>query len=229
MLIFCHLFAGLVLGLFLNRVSGQKWTLWACALGSVLPDLLDKPLGHIFLSDTLDNGRLLSHTLLFFGVFLIAGLASWRRQGRFPILALAAGIMLHQVLDTMFLDPITWCWPFLGPFPIMSYPDYFGQFLVEELSSVYEWFFGAFSLAIILQYAHRHGWSGWRLLERRRACLMSITWCMLLFAAVAVLYAIITADGSDPGKTGQILIASLVATTGGLGLEISSEKSEKME
>lgn len=49
---FAHLFPGVVIGLVLAWVSGRRILFWAAALGSILPDLLDKPIGLIVLSGT---------------------------------------------------------------------------------------------------------------------------------------------------------------------------------
>jgi len=35
------------------------------ALGAILPDLIDKPIGRILLGESVANGRLFGHTLLF--------------------------------------------------------------------------------------------------------------------------------------------------------------------
>ena len=51
-------------------------------IGSLLPDIIDKPLGMIILRDSLANGRIFAHTLLFLVVLTICGTYLWtsRRQ-----------------------------------------------------------------------------------------------------------------------------------------------------
>jgi membrane-bound metal-dependent hydrolase YbcI (DUF457 family) len=78
-------------------------------VGGMLPDLIDKPLGHLALP--LNNGRIFAHTLLFAIVLLSAGIV-FRK-----LLPLSLGVSSHQLLDSMFSDPGTALWPLLGPFP----------------------------------------------------------------------------------------------------------------
>ncbi len=86
------------------------------ALGAVLPDLIDKPIGWILLSDQFDTGRLYAHALLFPVVLLaLVMLATNRGTARrrawlgFPI-----GALLHLFLDLQFTEPEGFWWPFLG-------------------------------------------------------------------------------------------------------------------
>jgi hypothetical protein len=82
-------------------------------LGSLLPDIIDKPLGHIFLRETLNNGRIFSHTMFFLLVISLAGYLLYRR-GQLWLLTLAIGIFWHLVLDQMWLNPQTLLWPAFG-------------------------------------------------------------------------------------------------------------------
>lgn len=77
-------------------------------LGALLPDIIDKPLGHILLSE--DNGRIIAHTMLFAAGILILGVI-WR-----PGLSLSLGVSFHHILDGIFLDRETAMWPLFGPF-----------------------------------------------------------------------------------------------------------------
>lgn len=77
-------------------------------LGAVIPDIIDKPLGHMILS--IDNGRIIAHSLLFATTLLAFGMMFKR------MLPLSIGVAVHQILDGMFLDPETALWPLLGPF-----------------------------------------------------------------------------------------------------------------
>jgi hypothetical protein len=91
--------------------------LLAVAVGALLPDLLDKPLGHLVLR--WDAGRLFAHTLLF---TLALGLAAWaacRRSPRAGALlgALAFGSGAHLLLDRMWQEPGVLLWPLLGAMP----------------------------------------------------------------------------------------------------------------
>ena len=45
---------------------GSRIDIRILMMGSLLPDIIDKPVGRLLLRDTLNNGRIFSHTLLFF-------------------------------------------------------------------------------------------------------------------------------------------------------------------
>lgn len=82
-------------------------------LGSILPDLIDKPLWLFLHPEVLDATRLIAHTL-WFPILLFAAwrLGSGRRLNF--LLPLAIGSALHLVLDGMFTMPNTLLWPFTG-------------------------------------------------------------------------------------------------------------------
>lgn len=87
-------------------------------VGSILPDLIDKPLGHIILRESVGNGRLFAHTLLFLLTLFSLGLFCWRRFGSPGVLILAGGSFFHQILDSMWSHPETLLWPAYG----LSFP-----------------------------------------------------------------------------------------------------------
>lgn len=85
-------------------------------IGAMLPDLIDKPLGHLIFPE--DNGRIFAHTLLFSILLLMVGL-------RFrPFLSISIGTSFHHILDGIFLDPGTSLWPLLGPFGSYDFEVY---------------------------------------------------------------------------------------------------------
>ena len=75
MYFFAHLFAGVVIGLVLALASRRRILFWAAALGSILPDLLDKPIGLIVLHGSVDNGRIYFHSLIAVVAVILIGLA----------------------------------------------------------------------------------------------------------------------------------------------------------
>jgi membrane-bound metal-dependent hydrolase YbcI (DUF457 family) len=83
-------------------------------LGSVLPDLIDKPLGGLVFREALGSGRIYSHTLLFLLALLGAGLLFWSKYRKPWFLILAGGVFFHHVLDGMWLYPSTLLWPAYG-------------------------------------------------------------------------------------------------------------------
>lgn len=94
---------------FTSLLSSRNINLKVLLLGALLPDLIDKPLGHILLPG--NNGRIIAHTLLFSALLLLIGLA-WKSA-----LPLSLGVSMHQLLDSMYLSPESSLWPMLGPFP----------------------------------------------------------------------------------------------------------------
>jgi hypothetical protein len=84
--------------------------------GALLPDLVDKPVGQVFLKPYFENGRIYTHTLLFTSSALIIGLRSRRRAGDSRLMLLALGVVSHLVMDAIWHDRETALWPFFGPF-----------------------------------------------------------------------------------------------------------------
>ena len=150
MFIACHLFAGLILGLALSIRLNDRRLIGFAALGALLPDLIDKPVGHILLADSLNYGRIFGHGLLFLALLFIAGIIFKRERGSPAVLAVAAGVLIHQILDTMWTDAITWYFPLLGPYQPYEFTDYFGNAILAEVSSLSEWIFLVASAGIAL-------------------------------------------------------------------------------
>ena len=83
-------------------------------IGSLLSDIIDKPLGHLFFRNTLSNGRTFGHTLLFLVLFSLAGVYQYRRYGKTSLLAISFGIFTHLIFDKMWLNTRTLFWPLYG-------------------------------------------------------------------------------------------------------------------
>jgi membrane-bound metal-dependent hydrolase YbcI (DUF457 family) len=83
-------------------------------IGSLLPDLIDKPLGIIIYSSTIANGRTIAHTLLFSFTLFLAGLYFYDKRGDTKVLAIASCSIFHLMEDQMWASPRTLFWPFLG-------------------------------------------------------------------------------------------------------------------
>ncbi len=86
------------------------------AIGAVLSDLIDKPIGRIIWADELQTGRVYGHTLLFFvvvltGVMVLTGRGTPQRR---RWVAVAVGVMFHLLLDAMWVTPETLFWPLFG-------------------------------------------------------------------------------------------------------------------
>jgi len=112
----------------LSRYLDIRWL----AIGSLLPDIIDKPIGQVFFRDTFNNGRIFSHSLLFFVVIAIAGMVLFKKAHRTWLLALAAGTFTHLILDEMWQVPQTLFWPFMGfTFPVAEIEGW--------LRTIWEW------------------------------------------------------------------------------------------
>ena len=83
-------------------------------LGSLLPDIIDKPIGQLLFRDTFSNGRIFSHTLLFFILVTVTGIYLSRTRGKNWLPAIAFGVFTHLVFDQIWNIPKTLLWPLYG-------------------------------------------------------------------------------------------------------------------
>lgn len=156
MLFLGHLMIGLIIGFILFEIFHARTIIIFCAIGSVLPDLVDKVLGRIIFSSTLDNGRIFFHSLSIVLLFVLVGLIVWYYYRSFSFLVVGFGVLLHQIVDMMWTSPVSWYYPFLGPYPADFTPDYFQRALFAELTSVSEWiFFAAIVVVTFVLYRNQ--------------------------------------------------------------------------
>lgn len=113
MLFFAHVGLTLASARILPRASMSF-----IALGSMLPDIIDKPLG-ILVFGSASMGRTIAHTLLF--LLLFVSLSLYIRDIR--IRSLCWGVFIHQILDSMWSSPKILLWPLLGSFPAVPLLD----------------------------------------------------------------------------------------------------------
>ncbi|MBE8539355.1 metal-dependent hydrolase [Geoglobus acetivorans] len=97
------------------------------AVGSLLPDMIDKPAGMLLL--LLNNGRVFAHTLLFILTLHLIGL----KYRGFLFLSFAS--FLHLIEDEMWNEPETLFWPLLGGFPARERVGFYEY--VERIISEY--------------------------------------------------------------------------------------------
>lgn len=155
MYLLAHAMVGLLIGVVLAVIAGDRRVLALAVFGAVLPDLIDKPLGHIVLAGTVGYGRIYFHGLTILFLILAAGLLLYYYRRRIELFALAAGIASHQFFDGMWRHPVEWVWPFLGPLPNHGYPeDYFWESVLRELAQPSEWLF-FFLIAGLFAYIYR--------------------------------------------------------------------------
>lgn len=129
MLLFGHI--GVTLGIFFGLVilAPRLKTIidpGFLAIGALLPDLLDKPLGRVIFASTFANGRIIGHTLLFSLILSLIGLYLYDKKRDIKVLTLATGSFFHLFEDQMWAYPKTLFWPLLGlSFP-KDHADYTG-------------------------------------------------------------------------------------------------------
>lgn len=122
MLLFAHL--GLTLAAAkLTERFGLRPDLPIVLLGSILPDLIDKPLGYLIYG-SMATGRIFAHTLLF--LLVLVALAAILKSR--PLGSLAFGVLAHQALDAMWRTPEVFLWPLLGDFPVKTHMSVLGYF-----------------------------------------------------------------------------------------------------
>ncbi len=93
--------------------------------GSLLPDIIDKPLGFVVLGDSIGYGRIYAHTLLVLIAVLFTGALIYRLLAQKWLLVLTLGTFGHFVLDEMWRTPSILFWPLYGAaFPREGLADY---------------------------------------------------------------------------------------------------------
>ena len=96
-------------------------------VGSLLPDILDKPIGRIVFYNTFQSGRIFGHTLCLNLLFIVLGVYILRRWRKTWLIILASGSIVHILLDRMWASPEAFFWPAYGwSFPKVSPIDFFG-------------------------------------------------------------------------------------------------------
>lgn len=213
MYVFCHLLAGLLLGLAWYAWKRDRLLVAASVAGAVLPDLIDKPLG-ILITGTVGYGRIYAHTLLFAALFLLAGALAWRRNRKvaFLILALGCGVLSHQVLDAMWFEPSAWFWPVFGPFPPPDLDIPVLSYFLADLFQPAEWLFAASSLFMIALFLGKRG--RWQRTGPALSLLMAVFSMWVFLSAAAGSPSVIT--GWDDSGDNVIVAVMLLAGAAGV-------------
>ncbi|MFZ5645011.1 MAG: metal-dependent hydrolase [Bacillota bacterium] len=123
-----------IAGCLVEKVAKKEFNInyGLVALGSMFPDIIDKPLGHMILRDTINYGRIFSHTLVFTALLWLVALWALRR-GIFWPLAFSFGTLAHLVLDEMWQRPTVLFWPLYG----WGFPSSGQDFLQGVLQSMH--------------------------------------------------------------------------------------------
>lgn len=123
-------------------------------IGSLLPDIIDKPLWLFTAAEIPFSGRGYTHSLFLNLALFIAGLVLIRYRKSW-LLLISLSSFMHLIFDQMWNSPAVLLWPLLGPFPkeetvgwlpnlfqaLFSYPDVY----IPEI----------IGLAIVLLFAYR--------------------------------------------------------------------------
>ena len=128
------------------------------AFGSMLPDIIDKPIGRVLFAESIANGRIIAHTLMFSILIFVAGYYLYKRKGDSRIAIIAGASFCHLLEDGMWKQPVTFFWPLYGwEFPQgspMGTMDYFflmfSRSFSLDLSHVLSFEFAGFVLVTLL-------------------------------------------------------------------------------
>ena len=83
------------------------------AVASLLPDIIDKPIGRLLFRERFDSGRLFAHTLLV-NVALFCVLFFMRGRIKRTFVLVPISSLLHLAEDAMWSSPTTFWWPLFG-------------------------------------------------------------------------------------------------------------------
>jgi inner membrane protein len=126
------------------------------AVASLIPDLIDKPLGRIFFRDIYESGRLYGHTLLL-NVALFCVLFFMRGKAKRTFTLIPISSLLHLAEDGMWNHPTVFWWPLFGTdFPKVPQDGGFLQ-LFNPLRHPGQFVLEGVGLAVIAWLLASHG------------------------------------------------------------------------
>ena len=129
-------------------------------IGSLLPDILDKPSWLIF-GDIFPSGRAYGHTLLFSMVLFFCGLLLIRYKKTW-LLIISWSSIIHLILDQMWHNPVTLWWPLLGAMQRADTTDWLSYITRALFSDPGSYIPEVIGLTIVLLM-------GYRLIVRKRS------------------------------------------------------------
>jgi membrane-bound metal-dependent hydrolase YbcI (DUF457 family) len=122
MFVFGHIGITLGIAFIISRLVLPRINIWNgikpninysfIAFGAILPDLIDKPIGRILLGESVANGRLFGHTLLFVLILITIGL--FLKDHRNEVFCLSSATFMHLCEDRMWEMPATLLYPLYG-------------------------------------------------------------------------------------------------------------------
>lgn len=129
-------------------------------IGSLLPDILDKPSWLITLGDIFPSGRAYGHTLLFSMVLFVCGLMLIKYKKSW-LLIISLSSIIHLILDRMWTSPVVLWWPLLGPIQTADATGWMSDIIGALFSNPGVYISEIIGLIIILLM-------GYRLIVRKR-------------------------------------------------------------
>lgn len=104
--------------------------------GSVLPDIIDKPIGAFLFRNTFHNSRIFAHTLIFSVILVVLGMIYYEKKKKLSILLLGASSFIHLILDSMWEYEKILFWPCFGiKFPTRPEGDWIKEDMLHLLSN----------------------------------------------------------------------------------------------
>jgi len=123
-------------------------------LGSLLPDIIDKPVWLFAVSHIASSGRGYAHTLLFNLALFIWGLILIRyRKSWLLIMSLCS--FMHLIFDQIWNSPVVLLWPLLGPFPKEETVGWLPNMIQALFSHPSVYIPEIIGLVIVLLFAYR--------------------------------------------------------------------------
>ncbi|MBI2829814.1 MAG: metal-dependent hydrolase [Chloroflexi bacterium] len=135
-----------------NKVGRVDYRL--VIIGSMLPDIIDKPVWFLAGRDASLSGRDFAHTLLF-NLTLFAGgmfLLRYRKSGLF---VLSVASLTHLVFDQMWRNLPTLFWPFAGPLRERETTDWLSNLLSALFSKPDVYVPELIGLAVVLFFGYK--------------------------------------------------------------------------
>jgi len=126
---------------------GQYWDLRFLMLGSLLPDIIDKPLDFL----VFNNSRTIFHSLFFLLLLTIVGILIWRISKDSRLILVSAGNFTHLILDQMWLLTHILFWPLKGlDFPIVIRSSWLMEIIHNLITKPTVYFMEVVGLLILL-------------------------------------------------------------------------------
>ncbi len=168
-MIFWHLGASIWLFRWIFR--DPKVDLRFLALGALVPDLIDMPIGTVLLGSSMATGELWAHSLLAPTLFVIGVLLATRRgRRRRAWMALGVGWLFHLLLDGMWLNQEVFLWPFFGFEITPGQVPYWSLAIERAFSDLWRWILEAVGIGYVVWLARA---SRLNELPRRRQLLVT--------------------------------------------------------